>query len=187
MKKVIAGFLIAAAALGVFVMGRRTAKWSEFRCQECGFSVSMPGKPGKEAVTANGGPLVGTFTTTMYSSYPWFRLAGTEYGVTYFDMPSRGPKGEPLQFDPEKAYAGAKEGALQSVNGKLIAEADCILSGLPAKEVVVEGQKFGKRATVVSRLLFNRGRLWVLVLAHPVGKDYSSQRVAFFDSFALLE
>ena len=186
MKKLVPALIVVAVvAGGFFVSGRKTAVWNEFHCVECGFAANMPGEPALELVETDGGPLLGRITTRTYVSRPWFGFSKTEYGVAYYDLPERSSKGVELTFDNQKGMEGARDGAVKGVNGKLLKQTNITVGNVPALELEIEGEKAGTRAMVVSRVFVSGRRFWTVIMTHPLDKDFTAQRQAFFDSFVL--
>ncbi|HWP60408.1 MAG TPA: hypothetical protein VNL14_21105 [Candidatus Acidoferrales bacterium] len=149
-------------------------KWKEFRSDEGGFSVLMPGTPTPQPQRVNSP--AGAIDLYMFV----VAHDGAEYMVAYNDYPETMVKGT----NPEKVLDGARDGIIANVRGRLLSETKITLQQFPGRELKLSLPE-GARA-LQTRLYFVKNRLYqVGVLA--VEKDLSSRDIVkFLDSFRLL-
>jgi hypothetical protein len=103
--------------------------WKEFVSKEGFFSVLLPGTPVQQIQRAGSaeGPL-------DYFSYALTTEAHSYY-VAYVDFPE-------VPNDVRgiiKILDGGRDGAIATINGKLISEVDFLLKGVPGRAITVEG------------------------------------------------
>lgn len=103
--------------------------WKEFVSKEGYFSVLLPGTPVQQSkgVDSPDG-------TVDYFAYT-LQTETHSYFVAYLDFPevpndARGVK---------KILDGGRDGAIATINGKLISEGDLSLKGIPGRAITVEG------------------------------------------------
>lgn len=103
--------------------------WKEFESKDGFFSVLLPGTPVVQVqqVGSAEGPL-------EYFSYT-LQTATHSYFVAYVDFPE-------VPNDVRgiiKILDGGRDGAVATINGKLISEVDFLLKGVPARAITVDG------------------------------------------------
>jgi hypothetical protein len=103
--------------------------WKEFVSKEGFFSVLLPGTPVQQIQRAGSaeGPL-------DYFSYT-LQTEAHSYFVAYVDFPE-------VPNDVRgiiKILDGGRDGAIATINGKLISEVDFLLKGVPGRAITVEG------------------------------------------------
>src|ERR1700749_3411278 len=101
-----------------------TQKGSAYVLRDDSYEITFPNKP---EVTATDTPANGTTFKNASAIYE----SGTDvYG--FFMVPI--PKGVP--YDVKKGIDGARDGALQNVNGKIVKEDDAVVGGLKGRHTL---------------------------------------------------
>lgn len=181
MKSICSIFAISAAALGVFSQGRESTRWKEYVPSDGSFGVTMPGTPERSTEKVYRGPL-GTIDGTAYVSEPWFGLSGIGYGVLSADIPSAGPF-ENVALSWDGGLAGVREAILTEFKGRILHERPLTLAGYPAHEFEAEVEVHHQRRVAIVRCALVGRRLYVVMIAHRIGREISREKSAFFDSF----
>jgi len=103
--------------------------WKEFVSRPGVFSVSLPGTPAQHSqqTESPAGPL-DYFTYTLQSQT-------AEYFIAYVDFLEVANDERGIQ----KILDGGRDGALATINGKLISETDISLKTIPGRALTVEG------------------------------------------------
>lgn len=106
------------------------------------------------------------------------------YYISYSDYPV-----EIVQrIDPNKMLEGSRDGANQSINGKITADASILLGGYPGREFTMEGKdENGQSITIKSRIILVDNRLYQIMVVTPTGTSDNSSSNAFFQSFELID
>jgi hypothetical protein len=155
-------------------------KWETL--SEGGFTVQMPGKPKKQTQSVS--TAVGPVTFNTFS----VEHSSEAFIVGYNDFPIAATK----NIDPEQLLNNAKNGAAQSVSGKVTGEKSITMAGNPGKEFVGEGvspeaDSSGKRqeATFTARIYWATPRLYQVLYVHPKGSAATETGQKFLDSFQI--
>jgi hypothetical protein len=151
------------------------ANWKEFKSQEGGFSVLLPGQPKVERQTTETavGPLAFTMHTVELS------FGSIAYIASYNDYPPS------LIADGDKnaILDGVVEGALGS-KANLKKSDPISIDGHPGREftgTVKDGYEYTSRAYLVNQ------RLYQLNIVSTPGKVPAEDKRKYFDSFKLLK
>jgi hypothetical protein len=153
------------------------ADWQLFTSAEGGFSLLLPGKPTeqKQPVETN----TGTIDAVMYIT----EVDGTAYGAGFSDFP-----GETSAVDPADVLAGARDGAVQNVNGTVVDEKPIELSGYPGLEIAIElpaDASAPDGAMYRARLYLIGNRLYQVIYVALKPADNPDDYQKLFDSFQL--
>lgn len=172
--KNIIGFAIGLAVVsGLFYYIRGGDKLTEFKpyhSDEGKFSVLFPGEPEKELQQVN--TSIGPLEFIMYQ-------AGSEkigFIVGYVDYPKQMFENVVL----EKMLDGARDGAVQNVNGTLKYEKVLDLHGNPGRELEIN---VPNKATVKVRIILIGNRLYQVMAVSESKKALKKNCPKFFDSF----
>ncbi len=153
--------------------------WKEFSSQEGFFSVLLPGTPAQQSqkINTTAGPL-DYFTYALQTGL-------ASYFIAYVDFPEVPDDASGVK----KILDGGRDGALAIANGKLIAEAEISLKGIPGRALTIEGAN----ALIKARVYLAGLRLYILMMvtnkeqaASPESvKLYEATVSRFLDSFKL--
>lgn len=147
--------------------------WKPLTSQEGRFSLLMPGAP-KEQSQEVATP-AGTIKMTMYvleqGESAWF--------ATFNDYPA-----EVIQkADAETLLNGARDGAIGTVQGKLLAEKKIAIDTYPGRELEFEAQ--GGAFLARSRIYLVKERLYQIMILSPKAQGLPKDTGKFLDSFKL--
>ncbi len=171
MKLVIAVILLLSACS--FINAQQPI-WKEFRADEGGFSVLMPGVPALNRVTVN------TFSGVK-EAHTFIVNEGelNEYIIAY----SKYAKTDSIKGSTDKMFDNIRNGILLDQRGKLLSEAAITLDGYSGREIAVE-----RPDGVITRARFYvvENRFYQLsVNAKANGREPEATR-RFLDSFKLV-
>jgi hypothetical protein len=169
---IVIGLAVGYLVIQVFIGGDKLATFKEFRSDEGGFTVLMPGKPKAQNQTLDSP--VGQVKMVMY-------MAGSSKAgcaVAYADYPAQLIN----STDPQKTLDGARNGAIKNVNGKLISETSINFHGLPARDVRIE---IPKKALITARLILAGPRFYQLMFIAPTDKEHEQDISQFLNSFTI--
>jgi hypothetical protein len=143
--------------------------WSDYRPLGGGFSVALPGTPKLQSQTVQtaAGPTVINMSLV--------ERGDTAFVAMYNDFPAASVAGKPVEGLLDAGRDGQAEGK------KLLAERRIILSGRPARELVMEGANY----IFVSRIVMAGPRLIQIIYAGPRGSEASPDTRRFMDSLKL--
>jgi len=166
------GFIIVFLIIQIFSSTDKLPPFKEFRSTEGRFTVLMPGKPKRERQNAD--TAVGKVETIMFTAGPRKAVCI----VAYSDYP------EALisRAVPDKVLDGARDGAVNNINGKLISEKNISFHGLPARDLQIE---IPNKAFVNARLILKSPRFYQLMFIAPTNKSHEQDITKFFDSFKI--
>jgi hypothetical protein len=127
-----------------------TKAWKEFTSQQGLFTVLLPGIPTQRSqqTPSAAGP-VDYITHTLQTEL-------AVYFIAYVDFPEAPDDVSGIK----KALDGGRDGALATVNGKLISESDILLRGIPGRALTVEGST----ELVKARIYMAGLRLYILMM-----------------------
>lgn len=105
-----------------------------------------------------------------------YGLIETEYPKDYFD-------GKTDDAFLKGFFDGAINGALKSINGKLISQKDVSYKNVPGKEVSVD---YGNGLAVITMRFYLQGiRMFAIQTISMTGKENNQNKQRFFDSFEI--
>lgn len=169
--------LVAAVALLVSACSFLNAQeptWKEFRSNEGGFSVLMPGTPTPNKVTVN--------TTSGVEEANMFSLSDEsldEYIVAY----SKYPKTDSKEVSTGKLFDKARDGILLVQQGKLLNEAAITLDGFSGRSIAVERPD---GVITTARFYVVGDRFYQLSVNAKTNEREPEAPKRFLDSFKLL-
>lgn len=169
--------LVAAVALLVSACSFLNAQeptWKEFRSNEGGFSVLMPGTPTPNKVTVN--------TTSGVEEANMFSLSDeslNEYIVAY----SKYPKTDSKEVSTGKLFDKARDGILLVQQGKLLNEAAITLDGFSGRSIAVERPD---GVITTARFYVVGDRFYQLSVNAKTNEREPEAPKRFLDSFKLL-
>lgn len=167
------GPLALLALLGALACGEPEG-WTTVTADDASFRVEMPGRA-EHARKALGTP-AGQAPIEM-----WVQQDGRRAFVAGF---TEYPDAVRQHFDPERLLDSARDGAVERVRGRLVAEAPRELAGVPGRRIEIDAEGGSVR---VRGDLFVQGRRLYQVLATVPPKDAASPDIdRFLDSFVLL-
>ena len=107
----------------------------------------------------------------------------TAYYVSYADYPAEIIE----QSDPIKILEGSRDGASQSVSGKVTSDKPISLDRHPGREITVEGKdENGQSVTIKSRIFLVDNRLYQIMVISPQRNFDNNAADTFLQSFKLL-
>lgn len=150
---------------------------SEFVSPEGGFALAATGNPVQKKQSLpnpDGGVDITTLTFTLNDP-------PAEYWIVYIDYP------EPTvrQKGGDRILNEARDGSVENVRGRLVAERKVFLGEYPGLEIDYEGAS-GDPNAYRSRIFLINHRLYVILVTAPAGKPFPAQARNFLDSFRLL-
>jgi hypothetical protein len=142
--------------------------WKTYSSSEGGFTVLMPGTPGKsgELLASGSGPLA-HYTHTLQTSM-------AEYGVTYSDFPQ-------AMTDPahvKSAFDGGRDALLDGMKLRLVSEHELTIDGFSGRQILAENDSliFHDRFVAVNK------RLYQVIVVFSKNKQKRPQLARFYDS-----
>ena len=163
--------LFCVTALLCTALAYQSNGWKEYAYPQDGFSVSAPVTPKMEREKAQAA--VGGNVELHY------------YGITLADNSGFMVVVSPLlpndQRSPQQVLADAKQGAVDSVNGKPIAESSVSLDNNPGIQIEFEAGDHHSR----NRYYVVGRKLYQLAALAPQGKPIPADTDRFFSSFRL--
>lgn len=155
--------------------------WQEYKSEEAGFSVMMPGKD-VEVQSSSTSTAAGPIMIHMYS----VSLSKAYYMVAYNEM-SFLEGIELTDSDKDDILEGGVEGAIGTFpDGEFVYRRDITLRGHPGKEYRADGTKNGMEMVVFGKAYLVGTRLYQ-VMATTTKSDANDENIKkFMDSFKLL-
>jgi hypothetical protein len=141
--------------------------WRDFRSDDAGFTVRLPGPVKFDDPPKQGGLSV----SSANAADTWF------FSVTFF--PIDAARGR----DPERTLDAERDGALSRVKGTLIAETKVKLGDVPGRDVRARSGEGGLLARFRAFVTPSRSYLLVVVMDPHIYDD--AEIDVFFDSFHL--
>ncbi|HEX8844162.1 MAG TPA: hypothetical protein VF791_05940 [Pyrinomonadaceae bacterium] len=138
------------------------------------FSVSMPGTPMKSDQTepSPAGPIQ-IHLYTVSQGYEGYIVGYSEYPDLVFSSGNN-----------DVLLNGARDGAIQNVNGKILNERNITLSGYPGREIT--GNAPSQNISFTARLFIAKPRMYMLMYTqYGVDKPLSEDGRRFLDSFQI--
>jgi len=152
-----------------------TVDWKTFTSREAGFSVRVPGTlveqpaQGKQSASA---PVTHSFVLNDKDS---------AYILSYTDY-SR----DQLTASAATILTAARNGGIQNVKGRLVAETVTRVSGYPARDVIAAVPLEQKPGSAHFRIVLARSRLYMALYVGPGGSAGQSHIDVFLKSFKIL-
>lgn len=171
MKLVMAGALLVSACS---FLNAQEPTWKEFRSNEGGFSVLMPGEPTPNKVSVN-------TASGVEEAYMFSLNEGevNEYIIAY----SKYPKTASKKVSVDTLFDDLRNGILRAQQGKLRSEAAISLGGYSGKEIAVERPD---GVITTSRFYVVDDRFYQLSMKAKTNERESEAAKRFLDSFKLL-
>ena len=168
----------ASAPAGSAAAPTARDEWVLFSSSDARFRLRLPQQPELERQTTQTqtGPVELSLLTSTGRS-------GTVYQIGYSDF----PEARLRQQAPGKLLAGAQQGAVTNVQGKLLSERVLEVHGHPAREYSVEVVKQGMKLSYWGRMILADTRLYQLQVIGLASQVKNAERERFFESFELLE
>lgn len=163
---------ISALLGAVLLLCAFDSTWKAFKNKKANFEVMMPGTP-KESTsfeqTAAG--KIGLYQAIVV-------VEPKAYFVAYSDMPKSTWKG-----DPKTMLEGARDGAAQRIQGKVVADRELKLAG---KYLGREFKIVKDQMELTQRVYLVKHRLYQVNMGCMAGKCSNEEIQAYLDSFKLL-
>ena len=174
MKRILATLLLLlpislCAALPAQSQGQAT----DYAPAGLGYRVQFPGTPKESQGTTqtSAGPLRINVAT--------LEAAG---GISYLASSTIYPAAA-LYDDPQHALTKARSGGLRNVRGKLRVEERLMVSGAPARRVIVDVPR--RRQVYVGLFVLSGDRLYQAMIGVPAGQENAPEVNRFLNSLAL--
>lgn len=148
--------------------------WMSFSSEEGRFTTRYPSSPKKEVLKAPSP--IGEIPTVMTAA----TLGDAFFAVAYSDYPK-----ELIEASNRDAMLdGARDGAVNNVQGTLVKEDQITYAGEPARAFEATADKMGIKLKMHSRVFMKENRLYQVTIVYPTTqKDVPLDK--FFDAFAL--
>lgn len=179
MKKWI--FLIAIAAVAYYQL-HKPVEWQEFVSSAGGFSVSVPGKP-KEQVQKQ---FVGLACGTVDMHNFIVEQGDLAYVISYTDTLGGAELVRTFKEKEKDMLDGAREGALEKSQGRLISETSITLGKYPGRQIKIAAERGGVKFTAHWRFFLVGTQIYQLGVLSPDTINATQEMVRFFDSFKLI-
>jgi hypothetical protein len=159
-------------ALAALLLGACEPAWKPYHSSDGGFQVLMPGEPKLEAqvVATAAGPVSAHFVTAEGVG------SAKSFAVIYNDYPAG-----LMNASAARILDGARDGAVKTVAGRLLAERPITLAGHPGREMQI-GLSGG--GSIVARLYLVKNRLYQANV-EVRRDDVSPAAKRFLESFVL--
>ncbi len=146
--------------------------WQEYVYANDGFAISAPSKPMTETSTVNSpfGPVEMHFYSIPMENDSGFMAIASEL------HPSD-------TRTPQQVLENARDGAVASVNGKLLSQAPVSLDNKPGLQIEVDTGKYHSRI----RYYFAGRILYQLMSIAPLGQPLPAETARFVDSFHFVQ
>jgi hypothetical protein len=151
-----------------------TQKWETVT--EDGITVEMPGKPTKQA--QNIPSATGTANGQMFT----LDKGAEAYILAYHDF---GAAMSSVNIDPKVLLSKASDGAVQTIDGKVVSQRDITNGSYPGTEIVGSGSKDGKDIEFTIRLYWAKPRLVQTLYLAEKGKTVQKNATKFLDSLKI--
>ncbi len=137
------------------------------------FTAEFPGKPKKitRTVTRNG--------MTLEVHYVGYASGNRAFSVVYSDYPS----GHVQSTGAENVLAGARNGAAQSVGGRIVHHESITLGNHVGQEVKIKDA--GKGMEMRNRMYLVGDRMYQVMVVAKTGNSENAEANDFLDSFEL--
>ncbi len=175
----VVGVLLLVLVVGALLAGcgGGEAAWTEFKSEEGGFSILMPGTPTEETQTQEtelGGIDVHMFT---------YEEDDVAYMIGYNVLPAAILEASPA--DP--MLDGACDGQVSSVNGTEVSRQEITLGAYPGRDLEIRVDNTDGITTLHSRIFLVEDKLYQVMVVGRDGQSAAADTTKFLDSFKLLE
>jgi hypothetical protein len=180
----IKGFVLPIVILLLLTSLKTAGKdWIAYEPEHSKCSILIPGQPQKKEQSVNTG--AGNVTLELFMYQP---EQGADdnylYMISYADLPI-----DQISSDSTGLINGfldnARDGAINNVHGKLMAETVIKYQKYPGREMRIDFQN--GTAVIQSRIYLIKNRLYTLQVIIPPTKDFNASVNKFLDSFSLIE
>ena len=151
--------------------------WKQLGTQQGGFFIMMPGDPKsdiQDVITAVGSLELHTYALDMEEF---------SYMVSYSDYPSNLVR----NADVEERLDGARDGAVDNVDGTLVGERKIRLQGHPGRELWIEATMDGEKGLAQVRIYMVGARLYQVIAGGLKASFSESNAERFLNSFLLVQ
>jgi len=177
MRRAFAVAILLASLLLSIHKGRAQTPsvWKTFSSREAGFSVRVPGTlaeqpaAGKQSAST---PVTHSFVLNDKDS---------AYILSYTDYAR-----EQLTANPATILTAARNGGIQNVKGRLVAETVTRVSGYPARDVIAAVPLEHKPGSAHFRIVLARSRLYMALYVGPGGSAGQSHIDVFLKSLKII-
>jgi hypothetical protein len=166
---------LTLVVLIAFLTSCQQATWKEFSSGEGTFSILMPGTPTEKTQKVN----------TQAGAIDMHLFTLVQKGVAYLAIYNDYPEVFVQARNADKMLDGARDGAVSSIQGKLLSELIISLDKYPGREIRIEAPD-GKH-TIQTRIYLVKNRLYQVGVVTPKEGSFSEDVTKFLDSFKLLE
>jgi hypothetical protein len=149
--------------------------WKVFSSRQAGFTVRVPGTlveqplPAKQAASS---PITHSYVLNDKDS---------AYILSYTDY-----EHDQLAANPDTILTAARNGGIQNVKGRLVAETVTRVSGYPARDVIAAVPLENKPGSAHFRIVLARSRLYMALYVGPGGSAGQAHIDVFLKSFKIL-
>lgn len=157
----------------LLVMGCQSGTWDSFTSSEGKFSALFPKNPTEEIDTLNtaiGTLEMHTFTASYRKGF---------FAVAYVDYPYSAVRVTPAS----SLLDGARDGAVERTNGRLLSEKLISLGGYPGREIKIKIETPKHTAIIRCRIYLVKNRLYQILVATSIQEAYSTIGTTFLNSF----
>jgi FimV-like protein len=179
-------YAVGALAVTIFILGialfllrdqlSSDAGWREFAPEEGRFSILVPRTPRKTTETTE--TQIGTIDTHIFV----VTHGDFTYIMVYNDFPQRLINSS----DSRAMLNGARDGAVESLGGRLLSENSISINGFPGRELKVKVSEGPYTSVAQVRIYLVRNRLYQIYAIAPEARASSPDVKKFLDSFKLL-
>ena len=174
MKRLLATLLLLLPlSLCVALPAQSQGQWTEYAPAGLGYRVQFPGAPKESQGTTqtSAGPLRISVATLESTGGISSLASSTVYPAAA------------LYDDPQHALTKARSGGLRNVRGKLRVEERLMVSGAPARRVIVDVPR--RRQVYVGLFVLSGDRLYQAMIGVPAGQENAPEVNRFLNSLAL--
>jgi hypothetical protein len=173
------GVLLLVLVVGALLAGcgGGEAAWAEFKSEEGGFSILMPGKPTEETQTQ--ATELGNIDVYSYT----YEEEDVAYMVGYNLLPaamleasSSGPM-----------LDGACDGQVSGVSGTEVSRQEIALGAYPGRDLEIRVENADGITTLHTRIYLVENKLYQILVVGREGQSTSPDTIKYLDSFKLLE
>jgi hypothetical protein len=162
-RQIILGFFITPILLALLPAPVWAQSWHEYRRDDCGFKIEMPGKPEIEATEAKSTSATVTYGDTMFAADCHQGVFTSRRANAYFD--------------------NFRNGIQKQMGLSVTSERSFMMNGLPGHEFIFDAEGYYQ---VIRMVVFEDDR--VIGVSVTSGRNMEADPVAgrFLHSFALL-
>jgi hypothetical protein len=171
------GMLVAALIatfVGQYTKGyfQKNAAFKEFLSPDKSFSALLPQGPRESSKKIN--TPIGSIRTFAYNA----KSKHHEFSIAYCDYPDSFV----AATDPKQILAGAADGAVHNIQGKLLGETSIDMNGIPGTELKIETPQ---KMVLKSRIYFAGKRLFQIMAIGKPDHAFDKELTEVFDSFKI--